>query len=94
VLRLELDYTLTNGESHEAGHHVIPVSPTLSEKEYKRESREGLIRYLEQLSGRKIRTREDVRTYAEEISTRKDADDRLVRLVAMGAVVKVRRHSA
>jgi hypothetical protein len=39
------------------------------------EAREELIRGLEQLSGRTIRTREDVREVLKEISARKAGDD-------------------
>lgn len=39
------------------------------------ESREELIRGLEKLSGRAIRTREDVRAVLKEISARKAGDD-------------------
>jgi len=42
-------------------------------------SREELIRYLEQASGRSLRTREDVKAYVEEMAARKAADQPAVR---------------
>jgi hypothetical protein len=45
----------------------------VSEKEP--ESHEELVRHLEKLSGRPIRTREDVREYLKEIAARKASDD-------------------
>ena len=43
------------------------------------QSREELVRYLEQVSGRTFRTREDIRKYLEEISNRKVDDNPVVR---------------
>jgi hypothetical protein len=43
------------------------------------ESRAELLAYLERLSGRKLRTREDVHHYVEEVSTRKPEESRWVR---------------
>jgi len=43
------------------------------------ESREELIEYLEQVSGRRIRTREDIKGYLDEVAARKAVDDRSVR---------------
>ena len=37
-------------------------------------SREELLRYLEQASGRRIRTREDIKTYVDELAARKAVD--------------------
>jgi len=38
-------------------------------------SREELIQYLEQASGRSIRTRDDIKAYVEEMAARKAADE-------------------
>ena len=43
------------------------------------ESREELIQYLEQVSGRRIRTREDIKGYLDEVAARKAVDDPSVR---------------
>ena len=43
------------------------------------ESREELIKYLEQMSGRSIRTREDIKAYLDEVAARKAADEPSVR---------------
>ena len=37
-------------------------------------SREELVQYLEQVSGRRLRTRDDIKAYVEEMSSRKAAD--------------------
>ena len=42
-------------------------------------SREELIEHLEQASGRRIRTREDIKAYLDEVAARKAADDPSVR---------------
>lgn len=42
-------------------------------------SREELIRYLEQVSGRRIRTRDDIKAYVEEMAARKATDQPGVR---------------
>ena len=43
------------------------------------ESRQELIEYLEQVSGRRIRTREDIKAYLDEVAARKAADEPSVR---------------
>ena len=43
------------------------------------ESREELIQYLEQVSGRRIRTREDIKTFLDEVAARKAVDAPSVR---------------
>jgi hypothetical protein len=43
------------------------------------ESQEELLRYLEQVSGRRIRTRDDIKAYVEEMAARKAADQPSVR---------------
>jgi len=47
--------------------------------EKKGASREELVQYLEQLSGRSIRTREDIKAYVDEMSARRAADQPSVR---------------
>ena len=42
-------------------------------------SREELIEHLEQASGRRIRTREDIQAYLDEVAARKAADHPSVR---------------
>jgi hypothetical protein len=42
-------------------------------------TREELIQYLEEKSGRSIRTREDIKAYIDEVGARKAADDPSVR---------------
>jgi uncharacterized protein (DUF2236 family) len=42
-------------------------------------SREELIRYLEQVCGRRIRTRDDIKAYVEEMAARKATDQPSVR---------------
>ena len=42
-------------------------------------SREELIEHLEQASGRRIRTREDIKAYLDEVAARKATDDPSVR---------------
>ena len=43
------------------------------------ETREELIQYLEKLTGRTLRTREDIQAYVREVSARKAAHDPSVR---------------
>jgi hypothetical protein len=43
------------------------------------ETREELIQHLEKLTGRTLRTREDIQAYVREVSARKAADDPAVR---------------
>jgi hypothetical protein len=43
------------------------------------QSRADLLAYLEQLSGRKLRTRDDVHRYVEEVAAKKPEESRLVR---------------
>jgi hypothetical protein len=43
------------------------------------ESREELIKYLEQVSGRSIRTRDDIKAYVDEMAARKAEDQPSVR---------------
>lgn len=42
-------------------------------------SREELVQYLEEVSGRRIRTRDDIKAYIDEVGARKAADDPSVR---------------
>ncbi|HYR35919.1 MAG TPA: hypothetical protein VEQ87_16630 [Burkholderiales bacterium] len=51
----------------------------MAKKQEQPASREELIRYLEQASGRSLRTREDVKAYVEEMAARKAADQPAVR---------------
>ena len=43
------------------------------------ETREELVRHLEQLTGRTLRTREDIQAYVREVSARKASDQPAVR---------------
>jgi hypothetical protein len=43
------------------------------------ETREELVEHLEKLTGRTLKTREDIQAYVREISARKAADDPVVR---------------
>ena len=43
------------------------------------ESREELIQHLEKLTGRSLKTREDIQTYVREVSARKATDEPWVR---------------
>jgi hypothetical protein len=43
------------------------------------ETREELLQYLESLTGRTLRTREDIQSYVREVATRKAADEPSVR---------------
>ena len=43
------------------------------------ETREELVQHLEKLTGRTLRTREDIQAYAREVSARKAADQPSVR---------------
>jgi hypothetical protein len=49
----------------------------VSEKEP--ETREELVQHLEKLTGRTLKTREDIQAYVREVSARKAADDPAVR---------------
>ena len=43
------------------------------------ETREELVQHLEKLTGRTLRTREDIQAYVREVAARKAADDPAVR---------------
>ena len=47
--------------------------------EHELESREDLIQHLERLTGRSLKTREDIQAYVREISARKASDEPAVR---------------
>jgi hypothetical protein len=49
--------------------------PPMGKKKKPLASREELIQYLEQVSGRSIRTRDDIKAYVEEMAARKAADE-------------------
>ncbi len=55
---------------------VAKKKPVMGKKQP--ESREELLQYLEQASGRRIRTRDDIKAYVEEVAARKAEGERSV----------------
>jgi len=67
----------TRQSAFASGTQPRQIGGAVSKKES--ETREELIQHLQKLSGRTLRTREDIQAYVKEVSARKAADDPSVR---------------